>query len=247
MEICSAQTSLPKTDEPVTKQNKEPVETSLLDFYRKYSSYTDPGKYEYLYENLPDSLSELCNLIRSQFIHPYEVMHKYREQLPKERWNESTKYPSVKSILEGLISLDSLGLIKDRKPENRLVLVCNHNAILLASVLKYRGIPARVRFGHAPYIIPNFHASHAICEVWNEQKMRWMLVDPSMDMVDFSPEKFDFSNELWLKMQDGEIDPDMYGVPRRYTGLISIAGKVCPDLASLLGTEYPINHYAPIL
>jgi hypothetical protein len=77
--------------------------------------------------------------------------------------------------------------------------------------------------------------------------MRWMLVDPSMDMVDFSREKFDFSNELWLKLQNEEIDPNLYGIPRRYTGLVSIVGKVCTDLASILGTEYPIDQYSPIL
>ena len=38
-------------------------EADVLDFYRQYSEYTDPGKYAYLYETLPDSLPELCNLI----------------------------------------------------------------------------------------------------------------------------------------------------------------------------------------
>ena len=96
MEICSAQTSIPKS-----------VDTSLLDFYRQYSSFTDPGEYEYLYENLPDSLPELCSLIKSQFIHPYAELPKYREQIPKERWNELFNFPSVNSILEGLQSYDS--------------------------------------------------------------------------------------------------------------------------------------------
>jgi hypothetical protein len=95
--------------------------------------------------------------------------------------------------------------------------------------------------------MPGFHISHTICEVWNEQENRWMLVDPSMDMVDFSRDKFDLSSDLWLKMQNGEIDPKLYGVPGRYTGLVSIVGKVCTDLASVLGTEYPINRYAPLL
>ncbi|MDX2442196.1 MAG: hypothetical protein QNK30_00220 [Bacteroidales bacterium] len=236
MEICSAQTSIPKS-----------VDTSLLDFYRQYSSFTDPGEYEYLYENLPDSLPELCSLIKSQFIHPYAELPKYREQIPKERWNELFNFPSVNSILEGLQSYDSSGLVNDRLPEDRLVLGCQHNAILLASILKYRGIPARVRSGHATYIIPGFHTSHTICEVWDENDKRWMLVDPSMDKIDLSREQFDLSNDLWLKMQNREIDPNLYGIPRRYTGLVSIVGKVCTDLASILGTEYPINQYAPIL
>jgi hypothetical protein len=74
-----------------------------------------------------------------------------------------------------------------------------------------------------------------------------MLVDPSTNMIDFDREKFDISNELWLKMRNGEIDPNKYGLPGRYAGLISILGKVCTDLASILGTEYPIFQYAPIL
>lgn len=246
MEYCCAQNSTQKPDELFLKYNFK-NENSVLDFYRQYSSFTDPAEYAYLYKNLPDSLPELCRLIRSQFIHPYAELPKYRELIPQERWNEMMNYPSVKSILEGLISYDSAGLVFARKPEDRLVLGCQQNAILLASILKYRGVPARVRAGHATYLAPGFHISHAICEVWNENEMRWMLVDPSMEMVDFSREKFDISYDAWLQMQKGEIDPDLYGIPHIYAGLVSIVGKVCTDLASILGTEYPINQYAPIL
>jgi formylglycine-generating enzyme len=222
-------------------------DSTLLDFYRQYSSFTDPGEYKYLYENLPDSLSELCSLIRSQFINYGWELDMYRDQIPKERWNESLKYPTVKSALEGLLSYDSSGLVKDRKVEDRLVLTCRDNAILLASILKYRGIPARVRYGHATYLIPDFHTSHVICEVWNENDNRWMLVDPSTDMIDFSREKFDFSNDVWLKMQKKEIDPNLFGIPGKYTGLTSIIAKVYADLVSILGTEYTIYQYPPIL
>ena len=247
MEICSAQTSIHESDRLSMNNSNNPVDTSLLEFYRQYSSFTDPGEYAYLFANLPDSLPELCSLIKSQIIHPYDDLPKFRKLIPQERWNEAFSYPSVKLILEGLVSYDSSGFVNDRKPEDRLVLGCNQNAILLASILKFRGIPARVRTGHATYIMPGFHISHTICEVWNENEMRWMLVDPSMDMVDFSREKFDFSYELWLKLQNEEIDPNLYGIPRRYTGLVSIVGKVCTDLASILGTEYPIDQYSPIL
>ena len=70
-------------------------------------------------------------------------------------------YPTVQSILKGLLSYDSSGFIYNRKPENRLILGCREYAIVLASVLKYRGIPARVRAGHAGYIEPGLHVSHA--------------------------------------------------------------------------------------
>ncbi|MBN1349024.1 SUMF1/EgtB/PvdO family nonheme iron enzyme [candidate division KSB1 bacterium] len=222
-------------------------EADLLNFYRQYSTYTNPGEYAYLYKNLPDSLPALCSLIKSQFIHAYAELPKYRELIPKERGDETLKYPTVKSILKGLLSYDSAGLVKTRKPKDRLVLICRHNAILLASILKYRGIPARVRGGYATYIIPDFHTNHAICEVWNENEKRWMLVDPSMDMVDFSKDKFDFGNDAWSKMQKNEIDPSLFGIPGSHSGLASIVAIVCTDLAYILGTEYTIYQYAPIL
>jgi len=229
------------------KNTLEQADNSVLNFYRQFSAFTDPGEYAYLYTYLPDSLPALCSLIKSQFIHPYGELNKYREQIPKERWNEMYRYPSVKSILEGLLSYDSSGLTKQRKPEDRLVLGCRQNAVILASILKYRGIPARVRCGHVTYLIPDFHTSHTICEVWNEDENRWMLVDPSTDRIDFSEGNFDFSNDAWLQMQKGEIDPGQYGIPSRYSGFVSIVAKVNTDLASILGTEYPINQYAPML
>ena len=221
---------------------------SVLDFYKQYSSYTDPGEYSYLYKNLPDPLPELCRLIKSQFIHPFSELPQYRNQLPKERWNEwISMYPTVQSILKGLLSYDSSGFVYNRKPENCLILGCREYAIVLASVLKYRGIPARVRAGHARYIEPGLHVSHAICEVWNKKEKRWMLVDPGLNMIDFKREQFDFSNEVWLKMQKGEINPNLYIAPPNITGMISIAGKISPDLSSLLGTEFIIAQYAPIM
>jgi hypothetical protein len=222
-------------------------EESIMDFYRQYSEYTDPGEYNYLYENLPDSLPELCSLIRSQFIHPYADLPKYRDQIPKERWKEMYNYYNVESILEGLISYDSSGLTKERIPQDRLVLGCWHNSVLLVSILRSRGIPARARYGHATYIAPGYHISHVVSEVWNDNEKRWILVDPSMDMVDFNREKFDISNEAWIQLQKGVIDPNLYGIPHRYSGMGSIVSKVCGDLASILGTEHTFFEYAPIL
>jgi formylglycine-generating enzyme len=247
MEYGCAQNNPQKCDGQILKNTFSKDDPHALNFYRQYSSFTDPGEYKYLYKNLPDSLPELCSLIKSQFIHPFAELPQYREQIPKERWNETLKYPTVKSILKGLVSYDSRGLVKDRKPENRLVLACRENAILLASILKYRGIPARVRGGYATYLIPDFHTNHAICEVWNEHDRRWMLVDPSTGMIDFSRDKFDFGNDAWLKMQNKEIDPNLFGMPGQHPGVLSINAIVCTDLAFVLGTEYTIYQYAPLL
>ncbi len=243
MGLSFAHSKSQKSNEQNLK-NKFQGEEAVLDFYRHYSKFTDPGEYVYLYKDLPTSLLELCKIIRSQYTNPYASGE---DQLPQERSNEIMKYPTVKSALEGLLLYDSSGLVQNRKPENRLGLICRDNAILLASILKHRGIPTRVRYGFAPYLMPGFHASHVICEVWNEKDNRWMLVDPSTDKVDFNREEFDLSNDVWLKMQKKEIDPNLYGVPGRYTGIIPISMVVCADMSSVLGTEYPTFQYPPIL
>ena len=233
---CNAQQKVEFTDDE-----------SVLDFYRHYSTYTDPGEYEYLYKNLPDSLTELCQLVRSQFMHIVAEYPSYKDKMPSDKRYDINKYTTAKSILEGLQNYDSTGLTLNRKPEDRLVLGCQNYALLLASILKYKGIPARVRYGHATYLIPDFHASHVICEVWNTSEKRWILVDPYLNMVDFNRNKFDFSNEAWLVMQKGEIDPDQYGFPGQYTGAGSIPAKISADLASILGTEYPLSMYPPMM
>ena len=84
-------------------------------------------------------------------------------------------------------------------------------------------------------------------EVWNKNDKRWMLVDPSMDMIDFNKKKFDFGSDAWLKMQQNEIDSNLYGVPGRYTGYLSILAILNTDLASILGNEYTTYQYAPML
>ena len=246
MGICNAQNNENMSDVQISNTVVKD-EAALLDFYRQYSPFTDPGEYEYMYKYLPDSLPELCRIVCSQFLHPFAQLPGYREQIPKERWNEMEDYQSVNDILKGLVGYNPAGFVYDREPAEKLILGCQHSAILLVSILKYRGIPARVRAGHATYLAPGFHINHTICEVWNESKNRWMLVDPSMVMIDFSRDKFDFSNEAWFQMQNGEIDPNRYGIPGRYTGEGSIVGKISNDLAAILGTEYPIYRYAPIL
>lgn len=220
---------------------------SVLDFYRQYSIYTDPGEYEYMYKNLPGSLPELCQVVRSQFVHIIAEYPSYKHLMPAERRYDISKYTTVESILEGLHHYDSTGLTLNRKPEDRLVLGCQNYALLLASILKYQGVPARLRYGHATYLIPDFHGSHVICEVWNLREKRWMLVDPIPIMIDFNKDKFDISNEAWLQMQKGEIDPMKFGFPGKYLGEGSITGKISGDLASVLGTEYPLTMYPPLM
>jgi hypothetical protein len=223
----------------------QPVDNTLLDFYRHYGFYTDPGEYEPMFANLPDSLTEICKLIKSQLIHPIADLPQYRNLIPQERSYEDLKYPTVQSILAGLKHYNPDGLTLDRKPADRLVVSCRYHAILLASILKYKGIPVRVRYGFATYLYPGHHLYHVVCEVWNDNEKRWMLVDPDRQMIDVSSQQFQFAGDAWIKYREGKLDPTTYGVPN-WWGAHPILDALCHDAASVLGHEHIYYDRPPI-
>jgi hypothetical protein len=226
----------------------EKVEDAL-DFYKEYSIYTNPGQYSYLFKNLPDSLQGLCELIKCQFIHPVDL-EPYRNLIPENRHYEDRKFPSAEKLLAGLLALDSAGLVYERKPENRLVVTCRYHSILLASILKSRGTPVRLRYGFAPYLAPGrgLHIGHVICEVWNDKEKRWMYVDPDRKMVDFPRDQFETGHEAWIAFRAGKIkDPNKYGVSNSW-GEVMILGTIYQDFLCVLGYEplyweYPVSRF----
>jgi hypothetical protein len=123
----------------------------VLSKHLGFSRYTDPGEYAYLYKELPESLDRLCALVKKQLIHPFDL-GKFAGQIPKGRTSEDQKFVTVAEMLEELLKRDEQGLVASRKPEDRLVVACVHHSMLLASMLRHRGIPLRIRAGFAKYI-----------------------------------------------------------------------------------------------
>jgi hypothetical protein len=219
---------------------------SLLDFYRRFSVDTDPGEHAELYRDLPESLEGLCRLIKCQLIHPFQAQP-YSRVLSPDRRYDYRKYPTVKAMLAGLVKYDPNGLVPERKPQHRLVLSCRFHAILLASILKHRGIPTRCRYGFARYIgtDKDLRVAHVICEVWNQEQQRWMRVDPVLGMVDFPADRFEYASQAWQRLQEGKVDPAKYGVAGS-TGNYHILDMLCHDVAAVLGEELLYEERPPI-
>ena len=139
-------------------------------------------------------------------------------------------------MLRELAIRNPRGLTMEREPAERLVLSCRYHAMLLASVVKSRGVPARVRVGFAGYLAPESgkHFDHWIAEIWNEREGRWMSVDPDVKRVDF--DDFEVAPDAWLAMRMGEIDPQAYGF-HIWWGPGYILGNLCHDLSASLNNE----------
>lgn len=191
-----------------------------------------------MYSNLPRSEEELCELIKSQLIHPFDLV-KFEGDLGRERRFEDLDFVDVRSILCGLAERGRQELSLDRTPQERLVVACWHHSLLLTSMLRHQGVPVRMRAGFAKYIgrESGLHVGHVLCEVWDESRGRWFLVDPDRKMVDVKRSEFEFASDAWEALRDGaEV-----GVYRsaHYRGSAAIAHLLTLDMRSVLRHELP--------
>ena len=229
-----------------TKQQHK--NSATIAWYQHYGPYTDPGAYVIAFADLPEDLGALCTRIKAQLIHPVADLPQYQHRLPKGRENEDPNYPTVNALLAGLYARDPRGLVADRPPEHRLVVSCRYHALLLAAILKHRGIPVRIRYGFASYLAPlapGRHIYHVICEVWNPDEQRWMLVDPDRNMVDFPRTQFAFAWEVWQQYCRDDLNPAFYGVAD-WWGAHPILDVLCHDMAAVLGHEHVYWEHPPV-
>ena len=214
-----------------------PPSQDVFSAHLQYSQYTDPGKYTVLYDDLPSSLSDLCTLIKKQLIHPFDI-GKFKDKIPENRQYEDQQFPTVALMLEELLNRNGNGLVMSRQPEDRLIVACVHHSMLLASILRHRGIPVRIRAGYAKYIgnDPRVRVSHVICEVWDAHRQKWILVDPDRQKVDFSTKQFEFSYETWFNIKNNKL-PDIQYISRYGNVERSTVHLLCHDLSYIIGNE----------
>jgi hypothetical protein len=48
------------------------------------------------------------------------------------------------------------------------------------AMARHKGIAARARVGFATYFDPGWFIDHVVAEVWDEQEVRWRLVEPEI-------------------------------------------------------------------
>lgn len=200
----------------------------ILEFYKKTSSYTDLGFYKDFAKKLPDDLEELCLLQRYQLIHPSILMDEKIRKMKNSFHGNMTKipitrllfeddiFPTAQSILAELLRKDP-NYVKNREIENKVHVTCRGQATLLASILKAKGIPARVRSGFAGYALNDGQFwDHWITEYFDKVSQKWKLADADCccNEIDFNPydmprEKFLFGANAWLAMRKRKIKEDI--------------------------------------
>lgn len=247
------------------------INNKILNFYKKTSLYTDLGLYKDFAKSLPDDIKELCLLQRNQIIHPFDLKNEEMMNDKNSFYGDMTKvdktrlpyendlFPTAQSILAELLRRDA-NYSKERKINDKIHVCCREQAILLASILKAKGIPARVRSGFAKYVnTTNQRAGdHWITEYYNNELERWTLVDADMhfdedtlnefhinfNLLDIPYNKFIFGAEAYLGMRKNKYKPEeiYYSSSPITIGIKATIHGLFYDFHSLMNDEIIFLH-----
>jgi hypothetical protein len=233
------------------------MDANALAFYGRHGPITDPGPHANLLAALPAGVESLVRVVQGLVVHIFWA-ERYGLRLSQEREGE-VGLRRVEAQIERILDLDARPLSEARPLERRLVGNCRDFSILLCAMLRAHGIPARARCGFGAYFWPGRYEDHWVCEVWQAERERWVLVDAQLDAFqqdvlqpDFSPldvprNRFIVGGQAWLDCREGRSDPLLYGIHDMH-GMWFIRGNVVRDMLALNKIELlPWDDWGPMV
>ena len=175
------------------------MDRHILDFYAIPGPMTDIGKYEDQIKKLPDDVGEMARIIQGLVIHQFLAEPFHGVSIPDERKQEM-QIRKVTGMIDALLDVDNQALNTERPPEKRFAGICRNFGMIMVALLRAKGIPARSRYGFAAYFNPPYYEDHHVCEWWDANEKRWVLVDAQLD------------GDVWKKNLGYTFDP--LDVPR---------------------------------
>lgn len=219
---------------------------SVLSYYAKPGAMTALGRtHAGLVKALPSDIRDLVRVVQGLAIHQFVAAPFYGVRISAGREEES-HLRSARQLLDAILEMKPASLATAREPGGRLVGVCHHFSKLLVAFLRAKGIPARMRYGFGDYFNPGFYEDHSVCEYWNADDRRWILVDPQFDgvwrknlhithdVLDVPRDRYLVAGEAWAKCRNGAADPARFGIFQGdLRGLWFVAGNLVKDAAAL--------------
>jgi hypothetical protein len=213
-----------------------------LTYYASSGLMTDPQEYAHLFNGLPTEIPELVKVVQGLMLHIFWA-ERYGLKLSEERKQE-VQMRFVAPQLARILELDNRPLTAARPLEKKLVGNCRDFSVMLCALLRHQGVPARARCGFGTYFLPDHYEDHWVCEYWNADENRWVLVDAQLDAlqrqvlgVKFDPldvprDQFVVGGKAWQMCRAGEADPDKFGI-FEWHGLWFVRGDLIRDFLAL--------------
>jgi hypothetical protein len=209
---------------------------------------TDPGRYASLLDGLPADVEGLAAVGHGLLIHEF-MTGGYGVTAP-EGEHPTVHLRRVEQLLGEIVKLDDSPLTQPRPPERRVLGNCRHFTVLMTTMLRTQGIPARARCGFGNYFGTGWDEDHWVTEYWHAGHDRWQLVDAQIDEVqlgwfpvdfdltDVPRDKFLVGGQAWQLYRSGQADPAKFGLSNLpESGDWWIVGNLMRDALALLGLE----------
>jgi hypothetical protein len=216
--------------------------------FEKNGIMTDPGRYASLLDGLPTGVEALAAVGQGLLIHEY-MTSGYGVTAP-EGEHPTVHIRPVEQLLAEIVKLDDSPLTQPRPPERRVLGNCRHFTVLMTTMLRTQGIPARSRCGFGNYFGTSWSEDHWVAEFWDAGQERWRLLDAQIDdtqlgwfdvdfdLTDVPREKFLIGGQAWLQYRAGQADPATFGLSNlNESGDWWIAANLMRDAVALLGVE----------
>jgi excinuclease ABC subunit A len=229
---------------------------AILDYYRKQSPISDPGRLAELYRDLPDTPDELAAVVQGLLMHKQGVGY-YNLTLNSIQRSEA-QLRTVEQRLVRMREIDPSPLAAAREPQFRQIGVCRDFALLHVSMLRHREIPARMRVGFAKYLDPQgpMHIDHWIVEYWDPGEERWILTDPQIDPVFREQmgietdntrlvygQDFYLAGQAWQLARAGQARPGFFRFNGKWKGMPCIRGNMLHDFQAVNRLELTVFDY----
>ena len=215
-------------------------------FFATQGPLSRPGAHAELFDSLPADIGELCAVVQGVTVHPFWA-ERYGVTLAAERGAE-VQLRTMEKRLARTLELDSRPLTVPRPLELKTVGNCRDHTLLLVSMLRSQGVPARARCGFGTYFLPGHFEDHWVAEYWNESEKRWILVDAQLDAfqrgvlnVSFDPldvprDCFIAGGAAWRMCREGVADPNAFGI-FDMRGMGFVGSNLVRDVAALNKVE----------
>ena len=227
----------------------------ILAYYRTHSPFTTPGEYAALYRDLPDTPAELMKVVQNILIHRQSVDHYGVTLSPDQRQEQFLR--TIAQRLERIAAVNDKPLTAPWQPKEKQVGVCRDFALMFVSMLREKGIPARMRVGFAEYLNPGpYKIDHWITEYWDEAQQSWVLADAQMDeqFIDLfhihsitsdlvRDVDFYTAGSAWQQVRTGKLSSANFRYSGHWKGLPCIRGNLLHDFQALNKIELGVFDY----
>ncbi|HZN13085.1 MAG TPA: transglutaminase domain-containing protein [Acidimicrobiales bacterium] len=177
-------------------------------YYATPGATTDLQRHASLVRLFPGTPSEAGRWARNLVVHVNQLAG--AADLDPDR-DDELNTRSAAQMIDKVMARSQAALDQARPPEEQIAGNCHHGVVIACALLRHASVPARLRYGFAPYLKAGTYEDHCICEVMIGRT--WQRFDPryALEVDDPEPTTFLTGGAAWLACRQAAADPSLFG------------------------------------